>query len=102
MMTAISYSFCYNYSMNLDEIREQIDIVDTNLVNLLEQRLMLVTQVAANKRQTKKAVYDAVREQKVLDNISSQVSNPDFTEIIINTFSDIMKYSRDYQKTKIG
>lgn len=88
--------------MNLNDIRHNIDAIDADLVRLLEQRMILVAQVAASKAETKKPLFDPKREQKVLDNVASQINNPDFTSTILASFSDIMKHSREYQKEKIN
>ncbi|WP_193438446.1 chorismate mutase, partial [Streptococcus suis] len=51
--------------MNLDCIREQINTIDSQLVELLEKRMELVDQVTAYKRATGKPVLDTSRENAV-------------------------------------
>ncbi len=89
-------------SLNLEEIRTQIDAIDQDLVKLIEARMQLVTQVAAYKKETGKAVLDTKREEAVLAKVASRVQNPDYTDTIVNTFSDIMANSRAYQKKTMG
>jgi chorismate mutase len=88
--------------VNLKQIRNQIDAIDTELVQLLEQRMTLVCQIAEYKKVAGKAVLDMERERKVLEKAASAVKNKDFEETIIATFSDMMKHSRNYQDEKIG
>lgn len=83
--------------LELEEIRHQIDTIDAELVTLLENRMMLVTQVAAYKKETGKAIYDKNREDAVLDKIAGLVNNKDFQPYIVDTFADVMKHSRAYQ-----
>lgn len=88
--------------MDLTLIRQDIDKIDAELIALLEKRMTLVNQVTAYKKATGKAVLDASREQMVLENVARQVSNKDFKETIVATFSDLMKHSRAYQSSQLG
>lgn len=86
---------------DLNIIRQEIDQVDQELVALLEKRIALVTQVAAYKRATGKAILDISREKVVLNKVASRVQNKDFETTLVNTFADIMKNSRDYQAKQL-
>lgn len=88
--------------MDLNLIRQDIDAIDSQLVELLEKRMILVTQVTAYKKAAGKPILDTSREQAVLDRVASRVVNKDFEKTIIATFSDIMKESRAYQSAKLG
>ncbi|MGT2742999.1 chorismate mutase [Streptococcus plurextorum] len=88
--------------MDLETIRQDIDAIDSQLVVLLEKRMALVTQVAAYKKATGKAVLDAAREEAVLEKVAARVDDKDFEAAIVATFSDIMKHSRDYQAATLG
>ncbi|WP_307975640.1 chorismate mutase [uncultured Streptococcus sp.] len=87
--------------MDLNLIRQDIDALDKELVALLEKRMNLVTQVTAFKKETGKPVLDTAREEAVLATVANRVVNKDFEATIVNTFADIMKNSRDYQKSKL-
>ena len=84
--------------MNLDDIRSDIDTLDAQLVQLLEARMALVSQVATFKKMTGGRVLDNSRELVILDRVASQVENPDYTDTVVNTFKDILKNSRAYQE----
>ena len=84
--------------MNLDDIRSDIDMVDSQLIALLEQRMDLVSQVATYKKMTGARVLDNSREIAILDKVSNRVKEPLFTETIVNTLRDILKNSRAYQE----
>ena len=86
---------------DLNIIRQEIDQVDQELVALLEKRIALVTQVAAYKRATGKAILDTSREKVGLNKVASRVQNKDFETTLVNTFADIMKNSRDYQAKQL-
>ena len=84
--------------MNLDDIRSDIDTLDAQLVQLLEARMTLVSQVATFKKMTGGRVLDNSRELVILDRVESQVENLDYAETVVNTFKDILKNSRAYQE----
>lgn len=84
--------------MNLDDIRIDIDTLDAQIVQLLEERMTLVSQVATFKKMTGGRVLDNSRELVILDRVASRVVDPDYTETVVNIFKDILKNSRAYQE----
>ncbi|MGT2948199.1 chorismate mutase [Streptococcus devriesei] len=88
--------------MDLQDIREQIDAVDRELVSCLEKRMALVSQVAAYKKATGKAVLDPEREQLLLQRIAELVTDDAYRPAVLATFTDILKHSRNYQLKTLG
>ena len=86
----------------LDILRSEIDSVDRELSILLQKRMDLVNRVAEYKRKTQTKVLDEAREQKVLENVLSVVTNPDYNDSIKASFESIMTHSRDYQKKRLS
>lgn len=89
-------------TLDLNIIRQDIDKVDKEIVTLLEKRMNLVSQVAAYKKESGKAILDSKREEMVLNKVESLVENHDYKETIRATFADIMAQSRAYQKKTLG
>ncbi|WP_164683356.1 chorismate mutase [Streptococcus hyointestinalis] len=87
--------------MNLTDTRKAIDVLDNDLVALLEKRMQLVSEVVAYKKATGKAVFDKEREEAILEKVAARVTNKDFEETVVATFSDIMKQSRLYQEKQL-
>ncbi|KXT78526.1 chorismate mutase [Streptococcus sp. DD13] len=87
--------------MNLEEIRQEIDQVDRSIVQLLEKRMDLVTQVTAYKKETGKAVLDKDREMQLLQKVAKNVQNPVYEATILATYQDIMKHSRAFQSERL-
>lgn len=87
--------------MNLTDTRKAIDVLDNELVALLEKRMQLVSEVVAYKKATGKAVFDKEREEAILEKVAARVTNKDFEEAVVATFSDIMKQSRLYQEKQL-
>ena len=74
--------------IDLDVTRQKIDAIDADLV-------------AAYKKTVGKPILDTSREHAVLQKVADRVQEKAFEDTIVNTFSDIMKRSRDYQATQI-
>ena len=87
--------------MDLEVIRQQIDQVDQELVDLLEKRMTLVDQVVTFKKSSGKSVFDSKREDIIFEKVRNRVSDKKYEETIVATFSDILKRSRDYQEQKL-
>ena len=87
--------------IDLDVTRQKIDAIDADLVALLEERMQLVNDVVAYKKTVGKPILDTSREHAVLQKVANNVQYKAFENTIVNTFSDIMKRSRDYQATQI-
>lgn len=68
---------------------------------LLEKRMNLVNKVIAYKKAADQAVLDTNREQAVLSKVAQQVQHKEFETTILETFSDIMKNSRQYQEKQL-
>ncbi|HFX3789005.1 TPA: chorismate mutase [Enterococcus faecium] len=82
---------------SLETLRHKIDMIDRELVALLEKRMDTVTKIGQVKKEEKQAVYDAKREQQVLDKVVSLLKNKRYKETITDTYVDLMKHSREYQ-----
>ena len=87
--------------MALDTIRQEIDKIDDQIVQLLEERMHLVEDVVAYKKATGKPILDTKREEVIFEKVKSRVSNKKYEEAIVETFSDILKRSRNYQDRNI-
>ena len=83
--------------MDLASIRQEIDQIDDQIVKLLEERMHLVESVVAYKKTSGKPILDTKREEVIFE----KVSNKNYQETIVATFSDILKRSRDYQDQNI-
>lgn len=82
---------------SLETLRHKIDMIDRKLVALLEKRMDTVTKIGQVKKEENQAVYDAKREQQVLDKVVSLLKNKGYKETITDTYVDLMKHSREYQ-----
>lgn len=83
--------------MNLEQLRKQIDQIDTELVVLLEQRFNLTEQVGTYKRQHNLPTLNVEREQLVLQNIQKRVTHQPFIPYILPLWQAMMDLSKQQQ-----
>lgn len=83
--------------IDLSISRQQIDEIDSRIVDLFEKRMQVANEVAKYKMETGKKVYDRQREEEKLERLSA-MSHGEFNERAVRElFSQIMSISRKYQ-----
>lgn len=83
--------------MDLLKLREQIDEVDAQFVELYEKRMDISRQVAEYKIETGKKVFDKAREEEKLRRVKALTHN-DFNSLgVEELFEQIMSMSRKLQ-----
>ncbi len=88
--------------MDLNAIREEIDKIDDQLVELLEKRSQLACDVARYKKENNMQVFQQGREQFILDRVSNAVSEEmkSSAAIIFQTVMDLSKCRQSYLLTE--
>lgn len=86
---------------DIKELRDEIDILDKELVELLEKRLDIVTEVARYKIANNIPVLDSSREEEVLIKNVKRVKNSEYSTVIKEILQALMDFSKDYQKNYI-
>ena len=84
-------------NLDLKEIRNKLDEIDTQLVGLFEKRMALCSDVAEFKIQTGKKVYDGERERQKLEAVTAMAGNDFNKKGVYELFSQIMTISRKLQ-----
>ena len=81
--------------MDLNQLRQQIDVGDKMIAELFVKRMQLVDAVAVYKQKNNIATLDASREQAVLDRVAELTG--EFAPYAQELFKAMMALSRDYQ-----
>ena len=82
---------------DLLEIRDEIDGIDNEIVNLYKKRMALAEEVAEYKIANNKNVYDKTREEQKLEKLSSLVEDNFLKQGVVELFEQIMSTSRKRQ-----
>lgn len=83
----------------LKQWREQIDIVDDQLLRLLNQRAEIAGEVASIKKSCGLPVYDGEREQAILDRVCKLNHGPLEPSGLISIFRCIIRESRKIEES---
>ena len=83
--------------MDLSQLRQQIDTIDRQIVNLYEERMDVSRQVAEYKIETGKKVFDKQREQEKIAGVKALTHNDFNSHGVEELFEQIMSMSRKLQ-----
>jgi len=86
----------------LRELRDSIDEIDLQIVELLAKRLRLVMSVGEVKRTRGLQVYDAARERDLLARVASAAPSPLEPAMAERIFQCIIQESRDLEKRHVS
>lgn len=78
-------------------LRDKIDVIDKQIVELYEQRMEICKEVAEYKIETGKKVFDKVREAEKIEKVQALASTPFHKHAIAELFEQIMSISRKMQ-----
>jgi len=84
-----------NLNEQLQIEREKIDIIDTRIVKLLDVRLKTVRNISEIKQKSGMPIFQAGREQNVLERVSNLSKNSDSC---VEIFKKVMEESRKFQE----
>ena len=85
--------------MELNELRNQIDKVDNQLVELFVERMNLSAQIADYKKENKLPIYVPTREREKLQDVAKQAGQEmdNYTRVL---YSMLFELSRSYQSKR--
>ncbi len=86
-----------NDQKELKELREEIDVLDRELVRSFCRRMDVVQEIAKCKQQTGKAVYDPARERALLAKVSelSGQEKEEFTRVLYQTVLSVSRAAQN-------
>jgi len=86
--------------MNLNELREKIDNIDSEIMILLQERASLAIEIGKIKQSQNLPVFNQKREQTILKEIQLKNVGPLSDTAIQNIFEVIISECRNIQKNK--
>ena len=90
-------------TLNLDELRNQIDDIDTQITDLFKKRMEIALEVAKYKKENNIPVLNNKREKEVLQKVSEQIGEPldKYARQVFETLFDVSKsYQNEYLSQK--
>lgn len=86
--------------MSLNDVREKINTLNDELLDLFIERMQLAKQVAEEKRKMGKAIFDAKRERDILDKVTLNAGE-EFDVYARRFFQTMFSLSRTYQAEQL-
>ncbi|MGJ0777655.1 chorismate mutase [Faecalicoccus pleomorphus] len=86
----------------LENARKTINQIDQEMAALYEKRMNAVQEVLAYKKENGLPVFDASREQEVIERNLEHIQNPDYKLFYKDFLHHVMENSKDYQKTLLS
>ena len=86
----------------LNELRAEIDRIDAEMAKLYEARMNAAKGVAATKHENDLPIYDAEREEAVIDKNTARIDNPEYREMYRAFITFVMAQSKALQHTLIS
>ena len=83
--------------MDLNELRNEINQIDDQLLELFLRRMDIASQVADYKKAHDLPIYQPQREREILKNVE-QKAGPELGRYARNLFAKLMELSKDYQR----
>jgi chorismate mutase len=79
------------FRKKLESYRDQINEIDHKLVDLLNERAKIVMNVKKLKQKEDVPLYDARREEELIENIAKYNKGPLYRDNIIQIFESILR-----------
>lgn len=83
--------------ISIDKLRERIDGIDTDILQLLNKRASFAVEIGQVKAHASKAVYVPEREQQVYNRLSDANSGPLADAAVKNVFREVMSACRSLE-----
>ena len=80
------------------ELRQQIDQIDVDIIQLLKKRMGISKEVGKLKEELDIPVEDKGREQEIIDRLTSQAGRNLSEEQLIRIFTAVFKSSKQVQR----
>lgn len=87
--------------MDIDKLRQEIDSIDSQFVELFAKRMEVCGDLALIKKEMGKKIYDPARERQKLSEIA-QLSGEDMRDYTTALYSLIFDLSKNYQRKLVG
>lgn len=83
---------------NIDENRQKLNKIDERMLNLFEERMKIVKDIAEYKKKNAMSIEDKNREKNMKDNLSNKVISHDIRKFYNYFLDDVIKISKSYQR----
>ncbi len=88
--------------MDITKLREKIDAIDKEILDLLKERFSLAKEIAAYKKENELPIQDKTQESKVIGRALERGATRKLSsDFVRGLFEDIIKESKEIQEDSI-
>ena len=80
-----------DFKEKLNKYRKEINEIDKNIVDFLNKRAVVVMKIKRLKEDRNVPLYDARREEELINNISKYNKGPLYNDNIVQIFESILR-----------
>ena len=80
-----------DFNKKLEEYRKEIDRIDKAIVDYVNERAKIVLEIKRLKKKNNIPLYDAEREEELLDNIAKYNKGPLYNDNVVQIFESILR-----------
>ena len=84
-----------------NEMRERVDLLDSELLDILNRRVALVIEMGKIKKKAGMKLYDPGREEGVLKRLVEKNKGPLEAEAVVRLFERIIDESRHAERVRV-
>ena len=80
-----------DFNEKISKYRDEINKIDKGIVDYLNERARIVLEIKRLKKKNNLPLYDARREEELLDNIAKYNKGPLYNDNVIQIFESILR-----------
>jgi len=88
--------------MTIDDLRAEIDRLDSELLKIFNQRAVLALQIGELKKETGLPIFDPGREKKIFQRMKNDNPGPLDDQAIVRLFERVIDESRRLERIMTG
>lgn len=88
--------------LDIDKLRDEIDDIDKQIIELFEKRMDVVLNVAKYKMERNLPIFNGARENAVIEKNLKRLKNKDYSDYAEKFLNDMMTTSRELQQSIMG
>ena len=83
--------------LDIDKLRDEIDDIDKQIIELFEKRMDVVLNVAKYKMERNLPIFNGAREAEVIEKNINRLNNKEYSKLTEKFFTHLMELSRSLQ-----
>ena len=84
--------------MKLEDFREELDSLDSKMLELYQQRINIVKEIAQVKKESNLPIFDKKREEEIINKSLKNIDDENLKAMYKEFIELILKQSKEIQK----